>query len=131
MNCFFPPIHRNHLISYKIRRIHRIPCKNLPKNLDLFRFCPLSTLCARQLQTACLYIENHYVKIWHVRLGGANNMHPLSGGGGGGGGQTEKIQPRLGYIKQHLELRGNEKHRWTWHKEKSANLLCNDTLTGP
>ena len=33
-------------------------------------------------------LVNHYVKIWLVRLGGANNMRPLSWGGGG---QTEKI----------------------------------------
>ena len=29
------------------------------------------------------YIANHYVKILHVPLGVANNMHPLSWGGGG------------------------------------------------
>ena len=37
------------------------------------------------------YIVNHHVKIWNVRLGGANNMRPLSWGGGGGA-QTEKIR---------------------------------------
>ena len=52
---------------------------------------PPSTLCAPQLQSTCHYIVNHYVKILHVRLGGANNMRPLSWGGGGGA-QTEKIQ---------------------------------------
>ena len=44
---------------------------------------PPSTLCAPQLQSTCQYIVNHYVKILHVRLGGANNMRPLSWGGGG------------------------------------------------
>ena len=41
-----------------------------------------------ELQRACHYIVSHCVKVWHVSLGGANNMHPLSwrGGGGGGGG---------------------------------------------
>ena len=39
-----------------------------------------------QLQRTCHRIVNHYVKIWHVRLGGgggggANNMHPLNWGG--------------------------------------------------
>ena len=27
-------------------------------------------------------LNNHYVKIWHVRLRGANNMHPISWGEG-------------------------------------------------
>ena len=31
-----------------------------------------------QLQSTRHYIVTHYVKIWHVRLGVANNMHPLS-----------------------------------------------------
>ena len=33
-----------------------------------------------QWQSTCHYIVNHYVKIMHVRLGVANNMHPLSWG---------------------------------------------------
>ena len=33
------------------------------------------------LQSKCHYIVNLYVKIWHVRLRGANNMHLLSLGG--------------------------------------------------
>ena len=55
-------------------------------NSWIFSVCapPPSTLCAPQLQSTCHYIVNHYVKIWHVRLGGANNMRPLSWGGGGG-----------------------------------------------
>ena len=55
---------------------------------DLFRLCPQYVLFP-QLQSTCHYIENHHVKIWHVRLGDENNMHPLSWGGGGA--QTEKI----------------------------------------
>ena len=51
---------------------------------DLFRLCPPSTLCAPQLQSTCHYIVNHYVKLLHVRLGGANNMRPLSWGGTNG-----------------------------------------------
>ena len=38
-------------------------------------------LCATQLKSTCHYIVNHNVKILHVRLGGANNMRPLSWGG--------------------------------------------------
>ena len=54
------------------------------------------TLCAPQLQSTCQYIVNHYVKILHVRLGGANNMHPLSWGGGGA--QTEKILESFPFV---------------------------------
>ena len=57
---------------------------NFGKYRDLFRLCPPSTLCAPQLQSTCHYIVNHYVKILHVRLGGANNMRPLSWGGTNG-----------------------------------------------
>ena len=53
--------------------------------MDLFRLCLPSTLCAPQLQSTCHYIVNHYVKIWPVRLGDANNMRPLRWGA-----QTEK-----------------------------------------
>ena len=56
----------------------------------IFSVCappPPSTLCAPQLQSMCHYIVNHYVKILHVRLGGANNMRPLSCGGGGTNGK--------------------------------------------
>ena len=62
------------------------------KKTDLFRLCPPppSTLCSPQWQSTCHYIVNHYVKILHVRLGVANNMHPLSWGGGGGGGTNGK-----------------------------------------
>ena len=42
------------------------------------------------LQSTCHNIVNNYVKIWHVRLGGANNINPPSWGGGA---QTEKIPP--------------------------------------
>ena len=51
--------------------------------MDLFRLCPPSKLCSPQSQSTCHYIVNHYVKILHVHLGVANNMHPLSWGGGG------------------------------------------------
>ena len=50
----------------------------------IFSVCappPPSTLCAPQLQSTCHYIVNHFLKIWHVRLGGANNMRPLNWGG--------------------------------------------------
>ena len=51
---------------------------------------PPITLCSPQLLSTCHYIVNHHVKILHMRLGGANNMHPLSWRGWGA--QTEKIQ---------------------------------------
>ena len=41
-----------------------------------------------KLQSTPHDIVNHYVKIWHVRLGVANNMHPLSWGGGGTNGKN-------------------------------------------
>ena len=59
--------------------------------IDLFRLCPPPPpphpvrYAPPQLQSTCHYIVNHYVKIWHVRLGGANNMRPLSWGGGTNG----------------------------------------------
>ena len=37
-----------------------------------------------QLQSTCHYIVNYYVKLLHVRLGGANNMRPLSWAGTNG-----------------------------------------------
>ena len=37
-----------------------------------------------KLQNTCDCIVNLHVKIWHVCLGGANNMHPLSWGGTNG-----------------------------------------------
>ena len=40
---------------------------------DIFRLCPPIAEHVR-------YVVNHHVKIWHVRLGGANNMRPLSWG---------------------------------------------------
>ena len=50
---------------------------------------PLPVRYNPRLRSRCHYIVNYYVKIWHVRLGGAHNMHPLSWGEGA---QTEKIQ---------------------------------------
>ena len=47
---------------------------------------------------------NRYVKIWHVRLGGANNMHPLNGGGGGGGGTNGKYPNNLLMQKAKAEV---------------------------
>ena len=59
---------------------------------------PSSTLCSRQLQSSCHYIVNYFVKIWHVHLGVANNMHPLSGGVGGGGGGGEGKRKRSKFF---------------------------------
>ena len=44
--------------------------------IRIFSFCAPSTLRSPQLQSTCHYIVNDYVKILHVRLGDANNMHP-------------------------------------------------------
>ena len=57
----------------------------------------MDIICAPQIQSTCHYKVNHYVKIWHVRLGWggggvANNMHPLSWEGGGG--QRERKVPK-------------------------------------
>ena len=42
-----------------------------------FPFVPPLVRYAPPSYNTCHYIVNHYVKIWHLRLGGANNMHPL------------------------------------------------------
>ena len=44
---------------------------------------PPSTFCIPPLKSTCHHILNRYVKIWHVRLRCAHNMHPLSWEGGG------------------------------------------------
>ena len=46
------------------------------KNWDLFLFCPQYFMLLPFRE----HIVNHHVKIWHVRLEGAYNMHPLSWG---------------------------------------------------
>ena len=56
---------------------------------------------APQLQSTCLNTVNHYVKIWHMRLGVANNMHTL-----GCGTQKEKLQKLDGYYLSHPDARG-------------------------
>ena len=61
---------------------------NKSNKFRIFSFCAPSTLCSPKLRSTRHYIVNHYVKILHVHLGVANNMHPLSWGGGA---QTEKI----------------------------------------
>ena len=48
-----------------------------------FPIVPTPLRCNPQLKSTCLYMVNYYVKILHVRLRVANNMHPLRGGGGG------------------------------------------------
>ena len=51
----------------------------------IFSICALPQYVMRpQLQSTCHYIENHYVKMWYVRLEVANNMLPVSWGVGGG-----------------------------------------------
>ena len=67
----------------------------------IFSVCapPPSTLCSPQLQSTCHYIVNHHVKIWHVLLGGANNMHPLSWGGTNG--KDPKTETKLDTKKSY------------------------------
>ena len=50
-----------------------------------------STLCIPQLQSTCHYIIIHYVKIWHVILGGGCKLNAPTKLWGGGGVQTDKI----------------------------------------
>ena len=64
--------------------------------LNLFRLYPQYVMRPR-LQSTCHYIVNHYLKIWYVRLGDANNMLPLSGVA-----QTEKIR----IISRFIDHRG-------------------------
>ena len=47
----------------------------------IFSVCAPQYVMLPQLQSTFHYIVNHYVKILHVHLGVANNMHPLSWGG--------------------------------------------------
>ena len=61
---------------------------NLPLPFPIIHFLDLFRLGSQydmplpgQLRSTCHYMSNHYVKIWHVRLEVANNMHPLSCGG--------------------------------------------------
>ena len=69
------------LINYKyfpkIQRRFRASCK---QHYAVKHSFLESTICTPQIQSTCHYTVNHYVKIWHVRLGGATNMHPLSWG---------------------------------------------------
>ena len=66
-------------MSYFIRRFLQ-NSKQLKADLyrkwDLFRLCPQYVMRS-QLQSTCHYTINHHVEIWHVRLGGANNMRAL------------------------------------------------------
>ena len=50
------------------------------------------------------YIVNHYVKIWVVRLGIANNMHPLSWGGGEEGWMGTNGKDKISQTFQYPKL---------------------------
>ena len=76
---------------------------------------PPSTLCSPQLQSKCHYIVHHYVKILHVHLGGANNMHPLSWGG-----HKRKRSPNW-FIKKKNEERLNAVYNYWYY---SIHLWC-------
>ena len=67
-----------------------------------FSFVPPQYVMRPMLQNTCDYIVNLQVKIWHVCLGGANNMHPLSWGGGGTNGKDPNF--RKGRIKSSSAL---------------------------
>ena len=45
-----------------------------------FRLCPPYDMSPK-LHSTCNYTVNHYVRIWRVRPGVANNMHHYAGGG--------------------------------------------------
>ena len=64
---------------------------NAKQDMDLFCLNPSPP----PLQSTCHYIVNRYAKIWHVRLGGANNMHPPSWKRGGGTNPESRCQRRF------------------------------------
>ena len=75
----------------KKQAISLISCQfslDFDKLFGSFPFVPPCTICGPQLQSTRHYIVTHYVKIWHVRMGGANNMYAPTKLGGGA--QTEK-----------------------------------------
>ena len=74
----------------------------ITESLDPFRLCPPPP-------STFVMHPPPYVKIWHgLRLGVANNMHPLGApagvGGGGGGAQPENIQIFLKIKFQRFKL---------------------------
>ena len=77
-----------------------------------------------QLQSTCHYIVNHYVKILHVHLGVANNMHPLSWGGGTNGKDPTKFVGIRYAFRETLRIRNKHFHV----KERSAEKWSEETI---
>ena len=91
-----------HALALQIYGSNYIFCiQKLPTIVQnrFFLFVPPTPVAYAPPMSACHYIVNHYEKIWHVRLGDANNMHPLSIGGGGGlGAQKKRSEFSLKYF---------------------------------
>ena len=66
---------RNHHNRGRKRKHPKSPRgKKIIKKFRIFSVCALQYIMQPQLQSRCHYIVNHYLKIWHVRLGYANKM---------------------------------------------------------
>ena len=62
------------------------------KNAGIFfRLCPAQYVIRPQLQSTGHYLLNHYVKVWHVRLGGGNNTPTKLGPQGTNGKKTQSV----------------------------------------
>ena len=71
-------------IKYHQKLLFNVNCSNL------FLLCRPVTYAPHSYRARVTSFSIIFVKTWHLRLGGANNMHPLCCGGGGA--QTERIQ---------------------------------------
>ena len=77
---------------------------------------------------------NHYAKIWHVRLGVANNTHPLSWWGGGHKRKRSNLE-FAGRSHYHPQLRvhltySSIPHYRIYTKREVYNLVCVCVLWG-
>ena len=85
--------------------------------MDSFRLRATSKLCS-PITEHVLSHDNHYVKIMHMLLGGANNMHPLSLGT-----QTEKIRNICSKSP------GTSRQNQNSMKRNADHELCKQTIT--
>ena len=96
------------------------------KNFWVFSVCvPQYVLLSPpppQLQSTCLCKVNHYVKIWHVRLVGANNMHPLSWWGA----QTEKID--FSFLSRSYHSQAANSSASVFEKKRNERLIATKNI---